>query len=127
MGLIEAELQPPESGLEERGKDRRDYEREQEPGEECMTFPEPELARELKGVGADRVKELRGRDGHGLAAEEVRAQPEQREEKDELQGVDEVVGELGCDEVEAQGEGDDEAGDGGGSDYRIDADDDTKG
>ncbi len=59
--------------------------------------------------------------------EETRAEPEERNEEENLERVNQVVGELGCGDVEAQEKGDEQAQDGGGAEDRIDADDHTDG
>lgn len=59
--------------------------------------------------------------------EETRAEPEERNEEEDLEGIDQVVGELGCGDVEAEEKGEKQAQDGGGAEDGIDADHDADG
>ena len=73
------------------------------------------------------VEELVGGEWHGCGVEDVAAESDEGDDEDDLKGVGEVIRDLrGCD-VEPKEEGECEAEDGGGSDERIDADEESGG
>jgi len=77
------------------------------------------MARSVEeGVAAER---------HAAGVEELVADADEDEKERELQRVDDVVGDLRGDEVEAQYERQEQAGEGGGAEQGIDADDETGG
>lgn len=97
------------------------------PDDGGMPLPAPELTREGDGVGAGGVEELIGGERHGLGVEETAAGADEGDDEEELEGVDDVVAELGGGYVEAEDEGGGEAEDGCGAEDGVEADEEANG
>jgi hypothetical protein len=78
-------------------------------------------------AGVRVVQELAGRERHGSGVEDTAAEADEGDDEDDLQRIAEVIGDLRCDYVEAEDEGEREAEDGGGAEQRVDADEGTEG
>jgi hypothetical protein len=78
-------------------------------------------------VDAGGVEEGVSFQGETAGVKELVAELDEEEEKQDLERVDDVVGDLRGDEVEAEEAGEDKRGEGGGAEQRVDADDQAGG
>jgi len=74
-----------------------------------------------------RLEELFGRERHRRGVEEAAAESDEWHDEQDLQGVDQVVGDLGCDHVEAKEKCHSEAEDCRRTENGVDADESSGG
>ena len=109
------------------GEERRQDERHQCPDDDGVRFPEPELACKSDGAGASFVEEAGRGKRQGPGVEEAAAGADERNDQNDFQRIDDVIGELRSGDVEPESRGEDEAKQGGRAEQGIDADDEAGG
>jgi len=135
MGRVEDGIFVVLDAEEEAVQDGRDGQRDDgdednghaEPEGKGVPLPGPELAGEGDGAGAGGVNQRAGREGHRRGAEDDVAEAKEGNHEQELEGIDEVIGQLRGGDVEPQDEGGGETDDGGAAEHGIDADEQADG
>ncbi len=92
-----------------------------------MPLPEPDLTGEGYGAGACCGEEGLGGERHGCGAEGSAAKVDEGEDEEEFEGVDGVVADLGCGDIEAEEVGRRKAEEGGAAEDGVDADEEADG
>jgi hypothetical protein len=111
-----------EDGGEDQGNYRGEYGGEDDPHDDGVTFPEPELAGEVEWGSACGVEELAGGKRHRRGVKDAAAKADEGDDEEKLQRVDEMVGDLRGNDVEPEDGGYGEAEDSSGAEDRVDAD-----
>ena len=121
--MMQASVQAVQHGVQQGRERGYGHRAEDEPDDKGMPLPRPEKFGGGPGMVANRADKSVTLKRHPAALEERVAHADEDEEQGELQRVDDVVGDLRGDKVEAQNAGDDQAGEGRRAEQRIDSDD----
>jgi hypothetical protein len=116
-----------EDGSEDRSEDGAGDGGDDGPDDEGVPLPGPKDAGRDPGVNACRVEEGMAFERETPGVKELIADLDEEEKEQDLKGVDQVVGDLRCDEVEAEEIGNDKRSERGRTEQRVDANDDARG
>jgi len=119
---LDADEQVPQQRGKRQGKKRCSHGGDASPEEPGMPLPEPELAGKGDGVDAGRVEQRTGRKRHRCRVKDTAAEANERDDEQEFEWIQNVVGKLRCGDVEAKDKRDGEAEERGRSKHGIDAD-----
>ena len=125
--MLDAGQQPAEERSEGEREDRDAEGGKDGPEEKGVPLPQPELADEREGMVVGGVEELVCRQRHGRGVEDAAGDADEGDDEDDLEWIDDVVADLRGSYVEAEGDGDGEAEDGGAAKNGIDADEKAEG
>ena len=119
---LEGEEEFAEGGGEDGHEDGCNQDGGDGPDDQGVPLPGPEGAGRGERVVAHSGEHGVFAHGEGGGVEDAVTEVQEDEEHGQLEGIDEVVGDLGGDQVEAEHEGDREADEGGRAEEGIDAD-----
>ena len=92
--VFDARQQSAEDGCERHRDERYCDDREDDPEQEGVPFPEPELAKEIHGVFVGGVEELVRGERHRRGVEDAAGHVDERDDQDEFEWIDDVVADL---------------------------------